>query len=71
MSPDVLNFIIQAGLPAGLGVIVVYYLLQHQLPRGQAHYSESLKPQRVTFREALLSEQKTHSDLMKQIFAPA
>lgn len=67
MSPDVLNFILQAGLPAGLGVIVVYYLLQHHLPREQALYSESLKSQQVTFREALLSEQKTHSDLMQQL----
>ncbi|MCH9834762.1 hypothetical protein K0U83_03835 [bacterium] len=67
MSPEILNFLIQAGLPAGLGVIVVYYLLQHHLPREQALYSESLKSQQVTFREALLSEQKIHSELMKQL----
>lgn len=67
MSPEILNFLIQAGLPAGLGVIVVYYLLRYHLPREQALYSESLKSQQNTFREALLSEQKIHSELMKQL----
>jgi hypothetical protein len=67
VTPEVLNFLLQAGLPAGLGVLVVYYLLQHHLPREQAMYSESLRAQQDTFKDALTSEQKVHGELMTQL----
>jgi len=62
-----LQFLIQAGIPAGLGVFVVYYLLQVHLPREQKMYVQSLKSQQATFRDALSSEQKIHSELMTRL----
>ena len=56
MTPEVLNFLLQAGLPAGLGVLVVYYLLQHHLPREQAMYSESLRAQQSVLRDTFVDE---------------
>ena len=51
-----LDFIVKAGVPAGLGVFIVMHLLRVVIP-GQ---------QRL-FKDALDSEQRTHSALMGQI----
>lgn len=67
MTPEMLQFLIQAGLPAGLGVFIVYYLLQVYLPREQQLYQETLNSQQKTFRDALAAEQKTHTELMVQL----
>ena len=67
MTPEMLQFLIQAGLPAGLGVFVVYYLLQVHLPREQQMYVSTLKSQQDTFREAISTEQETHSELMTHL----
>ena len=69
MTPEMLQFLLQAGLPAGLGVFVVYYLLQVYLPREQQLYQETLQSQQQTFRDALSSEQKAHTELMTQLSA--
>lgn len=62
-----LQFLIQAGIPAGLGVFVVYYLLQVHMPREQKMYVDTLKAQQKTFRDAISSEQRVHTDLMQQL----
>jgi len=62
-----LQFLIQAGIPAGLGVFVVYYLLQVHMPREQKTYMDTLKSQQKTFRDAISSEQRVHTDLMDQL----
>lgn len=67
MNSEMLQFLIQVGLPSGLGVFVVYYLLQVHLPREQAMYAETLKAQQKTFRDVIASEQTVHSELMHQL----
>lgn len=51
-----LDFILKAGIPAGLGVYVVMHLLKVVIPE-----------QQKVFREALESEQRTHANLMQQV----
>ena len=67
MTTEILQFLVQVGIPSGLGVFVVYYLLQVHLPREQKMYVSTLKSQQDTFREAITTEQKTHSELMTQL----
>lgn len=67
MSPEILQFLVQAGIPAGLGVLVVYYLLQVHLPREQQLYADSLKAQQDTFRATIAAEQKVHGELMTRL----
>lgn len=51
-----LDFFVKAGVPAGLGVFIVTHLLKTVIPE-----------QQKVFREALESEQRTHSLLMTQV----
>jgi len=67
VTAEMLQFFIQSGIPAGLGVFIIYYLLQFYLPREQSLYQEMLKSQQKTFRDAITSEQKTHTELMTQL----
>jgi hypothetical protein len=67
VNPDMLDFLLQAGLPAGMGVLIILYLLKHHLPREQALYADSLKSQQETFKSALKSEQKVHAELMTHL----
>jgi len=67
VTPEMLNFLLQAGLPSGMGVLIILYLLKHHLPREQALYAESLKGQQETFKEALRSEQAVHAELMTRL----
>ena len=53
-----LDFILKAGIPAGLGVYVVMHLLKVVIPE-----------QQKVFKDALESEQRTHAMLMNQVTA--
>ena len=52
----VLDFIVKTGVPAGLGVFVVMYLLRVIIPQ-----------QQQLFRETIKSEQDTHKVMMTQL----
>ena len=51
-----LDFFVKAGVPAGLGVFIVMHLLRVVIPG-----------QQKLFKDALESEQRTHSALMGQV----
>jgi hypothetical protein len=55
-TPLVLDFIVKTGIPAGLGVVVVMYLLKVIIPEQQR-----------LFRETIKSEQDTHKAIMDRI----
>ena len=55
------DYLLQAGLPAGLGVFIVFYLLKYMIPGQQQIFRESLTELQSTFRDALKTEQTTHS----------
>lgn len=63
----VLDFVVKTGIPAGLGVVVVMYLLRTIIPEMQRTFREEMAATRATFRETLKSEQDTHAALMKQV----
>lgn len=62
---ELADFLVKTGIPAGLGVIVVMYLLKVIIPDMQKTFREEMAESRKTFKEALKSEQETHSSLMK------
>ncbi len=51
-----LDFIIRTGVPAGLGVFVVMYLLRVIIPQ-----------QQQVFKETIKSEQETHKNIMDKV----
>ena len=62
-----LDFIVRTGIPAGLGVVVVMYLLKTIIPEMQRTFREEMAASRKTFEESLLNEQRTHQVLMQQV----
>jgi hypothetical protein len=67
MDAVVVDFLIRTGIPAGLGVVVVMYLLRSIIPEMQRTFREEMAASRKTFEDALLNEQKTHQALMAQV----
>ncbi len=61
MEAGWLDYLLQAGVPAGLGVFIVFYLLKYMIPGQQDMFRESLTELQGTFRDALKTEQATHS----------
>jgi hypothetical protein len=64
---QLLDFIVRTGIPAGLGVVVVMYLLRSIIPEMQKTFRDEMAASRKTFEDALLNEQKTHQALMQQV----
>lgn len=62
-----LDFIVRTGVPAGLGVVVVMYLLKTIIPEMQRTFREEMAASRKTFEDALKAEQTTHQALMQQV----
>jgi hypothetical protein len=62
-----LDFIVRTGIPAGLGVVVVMYLLKTIIPEMQRTFREEMAASRKTFEDSLLNEQRTHQVLMQQV----
>lgn len=62
-----LDFIIRTGVPAGLGVVVVLYLLKVIIPEQQKTFREELAATRKTFEDALRTEQQLHQAMMNQV----
>ena len=61
------DFALKAGVPSALGVFIVWYLLSKFIPSQQALFRSEMEATRTTFRDALTSEQKTHSELMNRV----
>ena len=61
------DFALKAGVPSALGVFIVWYLLSKFIPSQQALFRSEMEATRATFRDALTSEQKTHSELMNRV----
>ena len=61
------DFIIRTGVPAGLGVIVVLYLLKVIIPEMQKTFREEMAATRATFENTLKSEQSLHQAMMQQV----
>jgi len=64
---QLLDFIVRTGIPAGLGVVVVMYLLRSIIPEMQKTFRDEMAASRTTFEHALKSEQQTHQALMQQV----
>jgi len=62
-----LDFVVRTGVPAGLGVVVVMYLLKTIIPEMQKTFRDEMAATRKTFEDSLRSEQTTHQALMKQV----
>jgi len=62
-----LDFLVRTGIPAGLGVVVVMYLLRSIIPEMQKTFREEMAASRKTFEDSLRAEQATHQNLMKQV----
>lgn len=62
-----LDFIVRTGIPAGLGVVVVMYLLKTLIPEMQRTFREELAATRKTFEDSLKAEQQLHTSLMAQV----
>jgi hypothetical protein len=62
-----LDFLVRTGIPAGLGVVVVMYLLRSIIPEMQKTFREEMAASRKTFEDSLRAEQSTHHVLMKQV----
>lgn len=62
-----LDFLVRTGIPAGLGVVVVMYLLRSIIPEMQKTFREEMAASRKTFEDALTNEQRTHQTLMQQV----
>lgn len=62
-----LDFIVRTGIPAGLGVVVVMYLMRTIIPDMQQTFRDEMTASRQTFKDALESEQRVHSQMMQQI----
>lgn len=67
MTPVVLDFLVKTGIPAGLGVVIVMYLIRVIIPGMQQTFKEEMTEARKTFRETIKSEQDLHASLMKQV----
>jgi len=61
------DFALKAGVPSALGVFIVWYLLHKFIPSQQALFRSEMEASRDVFRDALASEQKTHSELMGRV----
>ena len=61
------DFIIRTGVPAGLGVVVVLYLLKVIIPEMQKTFREEMAATRATFEGTLRSEQALHQTMMQQV----
>jgi hypothetical protein len=61
------DYLLQAGVPAGLGVFIVFYLLKYMIPGQQEMFKQSLSDLQDTFRDTLQGEQKTHSADLKNV----
>ena len=59
-----LDFLLKAGVPAGLGVVIVMYLLRVIIPAQQRAFANEMAESRKLFRESLENEQRTHMALM-------
>lgn len=66
-TPVLFDFLIRTGIPAGLGVVVVMYLLRSIIPEMQKTFREEMSASRKTFEDSLRAEQSTHHVLMKQV----
>jgi len=62
-----LDFLVKTGIPAGLGVVIVMYLIRVIIPGMQQTFKDEMAEARKTFRETIKSEQETHAALMKQV----
>jgi hypothetical protein len=62
-----LDFIVRTGVPAGLGVVVVMYLLKTIIPEMQKTFREEMAASRKTFEDTIRAEQETHKALMSQV----
>jgi hypothetical protein len=62
-----LDFIVRTGVPAGLGVVVVMYLLKTIIPEMQRTFRDEMAASRKTFEDSLKAEQATHQALMQQV----
>jgi len=62
-----LDFLVRTGIPAGLGVFIVSYLLRVIIPDMQRTFREEMQATRKTFEDALKSEQLTHQSMMAQV----
>jgi regulator of protease activity HflC (stomatin/prohibitin superfamily) len=61
------DFLIRTGIPAGLGVVVVMYLLRSIIPEMQKTFREEMAASRKTFEDTIKAEQETHKALMAQV----
>ena len=61
------EFLIRTGIPAGLGVVVVMYLLRSIIPEMQKTFRDEMAASRKTFEDALANEQRSHQALMAQV----
>ena len=61
------DFALKAGIPSALGVFIVWYLVKSFIPAQQALFRLEMESSRQAFRDALASEQKTHSELMSRV----
>lgn len=59
---NILDWIVQAGIPAALGVIIVFYLLRYHIPRLETTFSETMKAQMTASQES----NKGFQEAMKQ-----
>ena len=64
---QLLDFIVRTGIPAGLGVVVVMYLLRSIIPEMQRTFREEMASTRKTFEDTIKAEQETHKALMSQM----
>jgi hypothetical protein len=62
-----LDFLVRTGIPAGLGVVIVLYLLRVIIPDMQRTFRDEMAATRKTFEDALKAEQQTHQNLMAQV----
>jgi len=62
-----LDFMVRTGIPAGLGVVVVMYLLRFIIPEMQKTFREEMAASRKTFEDTIRAEQETHKHLMAQV----
>ena len=69
MTPLMLDLLLKAGIPAGLGVFVVVYLIRVLIPGQQRMFTSEMEASRKTFEKALENEQNTHSLMMTTLTA--
>jgi hypothetical protein len=62
--PLYLDFFLKAGVPAGLGVFIVMYLLRVIIPAQQKAFTNEMAESRKLFRDVMESEQRSHTALI-------